>query len=444
METKLTAEALRAQRRTMRSSSAPRRLCGERFLESLHSAKGVLLVAAVAGLLAGCSGTQKVDASNAPAAETAVSVAVANVERRPISRTLTISSELVPYQEIDLYAKESGYLKQLLVDYGTRVKKGQLVAVLEIPELEMQLQQDAAAIKNQQGLIEQYQHQAERVGAQVNMYELQFKRLKSVADAKPGMVAQQEVDDADDKYLAAQAQLEAAKSSVASAQSELAAAQAREQRDRVLYDYSKIYAPFTGVITQRYANEGTLVQAGTSSSTNVLPIAKLSQDDLFRLVIPVPESYVKYIHVGDPVAVHVSSLDRNFPGTVKRFSTDVNQSTRTMHTEVDVPNQNGVLMPGLYADATITLEKKNNALCVPLQAVNQGGNADTVDVVTPQNRIEVRPVQLGLESANWAEVVSGLSGGEKVVVSDRASLKAGNPVTPRPAELSEFQSNQNP
>lgn len=396
-----------------------------------------------AALLTGCSGTQPVNASNAPATETAVTVAVANVERRPISRTLTISSELVPYQEIDLYAKESGYLKQLLVDYGTRVKKGQLVAELEIPELQMQLQQDAAAIKNQQGLIDQFQHQAERVGAQVNMYELQFKRLKSVADAKKGMVAQQEVDDADDKYLAAQAQFEAAKSSVASAQSELAAAQAREQRDRVLFDYSRIYAPFSGIITQRYANEGTLVQAGTSSSTNVLPIAKLSQDDLFRLVIPVPESYVRYIHVGDPVAVHVSSLDRNFPGTVTRFSTDVNQSTRTMHTEVNVPNPKGVLMPGLYADATITLEKKNDALSVPLQAVNQGTNGATVDVVTPENRIEVRPVQLGLESADWAQVVSGLNGGEKVVVSDRSALKQGNPVTPHPAEMSEYQSNQN-
>ena len=404
----------------------------------------LLLLATAAGLFSGCSDTQKVNASNPPPGETAVTVAVANVERRPISRTLTIASELVPYQEIDLYAKESGYLKQLLVDYGTRVKKGQLVAELEIPELQMQLQQDAAAIKNQQGLIDQYRHQVERVGAQVNMYELQFKRLKSVSDAKPGMVAQQEVDDADDKYLAAQAQLEAAKSSVASAQSELAAAQAREQRDRVLYDYSKIYAPFAGIITQRYANEGTLVQAGTNSSNNVLPIAKLSQDDLFRLVIPVPESYVKYIRVGDPVAVHVSSLDRNFPGTVKRFSTDVNQSTRTMHTEVDVPNPNGALMPGLYADATITLEKKNDALSVPLQAVNQSANGGTVDVVTPQNRIEVRPIQLGLESASWAQVLSGLSDGEKVVVSDRASLKPGNPVIPHPAEMSEYQSNQNP
>lgn len=400
-----------------------------------HLAAAALFSAAA---FVGCSGGQKVAASGAEPAVPAVSVGTAAVVRQSIVRQITISSELVPYQEIDLYAKESGYLKQLLVDYGTRVKKDQLVAVLEIPELQMQLDQDAAAIKNQTDLIHQYQHQVERVDAQVNMYELQFKRLKGVSDSKPGMVAQQEVDDADDKYLGAQAQQEAAKSSVASAQSELAGAQAREQRDRVLFNYRNIYAPFAGVITQRYANEGTLVQAGTSSSTNVLPIAKLSEDDLFRLVIPVPESYVKYIHVGDPVSVHVSSLDRTLPGTVKRFSVDVTEDTRTMHTEVDVPNPGHILMPGLYADATITLEKKNNALAVPLQAINHEATRDTVYVVGPGNRIDIRPVKLGLQSASWAEVASGLNLGDAVVVSDRAALKAGALVQPHKVET-EYQ-----
>jgi RND family efflux transporter MFP subunit len=385
---------------------------------------------AALAVLTGCSGGQQVAASGQPAMETAVSVGVAAVTRRTIVRQITISSELVPYQQIDLYAKESGYLKQLLVDYGTRVKKGQLVAVLEIPELEMQLQQDAAAIKNERDLITQYQHQVERVAAQVNMYELQYKRLKGVADSEKGLVAQQEVDDADDKYLAAEAQLEAAKSSVASAQSELAAAEAREQHDQVLFDYRKVYAPFDGVVTQRYANEGTLVQAGTSSSTNVLPIAQLSEDDKFRLVIPVPESYVKYIRIGDPVSVHVSSLDRNFPGKIVRFSTDVTEDTRTMHTEVDVPNPTHVLIPGMYADATVTLERKNDALSVPLQAITEQPGENTVFVVNPDNKIEIRPVQVGLESANSVEIASGLREGEKVVVSDRASLKAGTLVQP--------------
>ena len=407
----------------------------------LNTHRQILRAAATllsAAFLVGCSGP-KVNVSEASSAPAAVPVGVAPVARRPILRQLTVSSELVPFQEIDIYAKESGYIKELLVDYGTRVEKGQLLAVLEIPELQMQLDQDAAAIKNQQDVVQQTEHQIARVEALVKDYQLQFTRIKGVSDSKKGMVAQQEVDDAEGKYMSADAQLEAAKSAMQSARSELAGAQAKEQRDRVMFDYSKIYAPFSGVITQRFANFGTLVQAGTSSSTNVLPIARLSEEDVFRLVIPVPESYVKFIHIGDPVDVRVSSLDRHFPGTVKRFSVDIALDTRTMHTEVEVLNPNRLLIPGAYADATITLERKSNALSVPLQAINHDANGNTVFVVTPNNTIAIRPIQLGLQSADWAEVASGLNEGDKVVVSDRAALKAGAPVQPHVVETTEYK-----
>jgi RND family efflux transporter MFP subunit len=389
-------------------------------------------------MLAGCS-RQSVSAGNSQPPSETVTVGVASVARKPIVRQITVSSELVPFQEIDVFAKESGYIKQLLVDYGDRVKEGQLLAVLEIPELQMQLQQDAAAIKDQEDVVRQAQHQVDRVEAQVKVYHLQFTRLKGVADSKPGLVAQQEVDDAEGKDLAAQAQLEAAKSVWQSAKSELVATQAKEQHDHILFDYSNIYAPFTGVVTQRYANYGTLVQAGTSSSTNVLPIVKLSQEDLFRLVIPVPESYVRFIHVGDPVDVGVPSLDRHFPGKVTRFSVDVTEDTRTMHTEVDVPNPAHVLIPGIYADATITLQREDHALTVPLQAVNHEPDKTTVYVVTPDNKIEDRPVRLGLQSANDAQVLEGLKEGDKVVVSDRSALKPGQSVQPHIVEMVEYQ-----
>ena len=126
----------------------------------------------------------------------------------------------------------------------------------------------------------------------------------------------------------------------------------------MLFDYSKITAPFAGVVTQRFANLGTLMQAGTSSSTQAMPLVRLSEDDLFRLVIPVPESYVQYIHLGDPVSVNVPSLNRTFPGKVARFSVDVREDTRTMHTEVDVLNPDRVLLPGLYAEATSRWNRK--------------------------------------------------------------------------------------
>jgi RND family efflux transporter MFP subunit len=280
-----------------------------------------------------------------------------------------------------------------------------------------------------------------RMQAQQKVLQLQFERLNSVANAKPGLVAQQEVDDSQGKALASSAQVEAAKSNLQSAESVLAAAEAKREHDQALFDYSKITAPFTGVVTQRYANLGTLMQAGTSS-TQALPLVKLSEDDLFRLVIPVPESYVHFVRLGDTVSVNVPSLNRTFPGKVARFSVDVRQDTRTMHTEVDVANPGRILLPGLYAEATLTLEKKDNAVAVPLQAVDQEDNRATVYIIDAANKIEVRPIVLGIQTPTDAEVVSGLQAGELVVISDRSGLKAGQPAQAKITDLMQYRSTE--
>jgi RND family efflux transporter MFP subunit len=361
-----------------------------------------------------------------------------------VGRTLTVSSELVPFQEIDVFAKESGFVKDLNVDYGSRVQKDQVLATLEIPELQLQVKEDDAAVKNAEAQIPHAQEELNRVQAQQKVLQLQYDRLNGVSQAKPGLVAQQEVDDSQGKALASAAQVEAAKSNLQSAESVLAAAEAKREHDQALFDYAKITAPFAGVVTQRFANLGTLMQAGTSSSTQAQPLVRLSQDDLYRLVIPVPESYVKFIHLGDSVNVNVPSLSRTFPGKVARFSVDVREDTRTMHTEVDVPNPNRILLPGLYAEATITLEKKDDAIAVPLQAVDQDNNKTTVDVVDSSGKIERRPIVLGIQTATDAEVLSGLQEGESVVVSDRSGLKAGQIVQTKMINLMQYQSSEEP
>jgi RND family efflux transporter MFP subunit len=402
-------------------------------------------VAILACILASCGSNGKVQAKNGAASgdDSGVSVGVISVGRKTLERRLALSSELVPFQEIDVYAKESGFVKDLNVDYGTHVRKGQLMATLEIPELQSQLKQDDAAIRNASDQITHAQNEVSRVEAQHKVMQLQFNRLDGVARSKPGLVAQQEVDDAEGKALASAAQIEAAQSNLESARSKLSEAEAKREHDQVLFDYTKITAPFEGVVTQRFANQGTLMQAGTNSSTQAMPLVRLSQDDLFRLVIPVPESYVHYIHTGDPVSVLVPSLNRRFPGKVARFSVDVREDTRTMHTEVDVPNPGRLMLPGLYAEATITLERKENSLAVPIQAVNQGEH-NTVYVVTPSNQIEVRPVTLGIQTDTDAEIVSGLKEGESIVVSDRSGLKAGQVVEAKPIELVGYPGQENP
>jgi RND family efflux transporter MFP subunit len=401
----------------------------------------VLCPAAAALLLASCSGARNVEAKNpgeASAPPSNVTVGVVKIGRKQMGRTLSLSSELVPFQEIDVYAKESGYVKELNVDYGSRVQANQVLATLEIPELQSQLKQDDAAIKSATDQITYAKNLVSRAEAQHKVLQLQFGRLDSVSKSKAGLVAQQEVDDSEGRALASAAQVEAARSNLQTAESQLAAAQAKREHDQVLADYAKITAPFAGTITQRFANLGTLVQAGTNSSTQAMPLVRLSQDDLFRLVIPVPETYVRFIHIGDPVSVMVPSLNRTFPGKVARFSVDVREDTRTMHTEVDVPNTNRVLLPGLYAQATINLEHRADALALPLQALNQENGETSVYVVNSSNAIERRRVEIGIQTDTDAEIISGLTEGEMVVVSDRSSLKPGQPVRPQMVDLVQY------
>jgi len=400
-------------------------------------------VVALSGVaLSSCGRGGKVNAAGSAGAFDDVTVGVAKVTRKSLDRKLTVSSELVPFQEIDVYAKESGYIKTLNVDYGTHVKAGQVMAVLEIPELQLQLAEDDAAIRNARDQVTLAQHELSRVQANREVLHLQYDRLNSVAKSKPGLVAQQEVDDAQGKDLAAEAQVEGSKSHLQGAESQQEVAQAKRAHDQALFDYSNITAPFAGVITRRYANLGALMQAGTNSSTQAMPLVRLSQVDRFRLVIPVPEAYVRYIHEGDAVQVIVPSLNRTLPGKVARFSQDVKEDTRTMHTEVDVPNLNGMLVQGLYAEATITLETKHNVLSAPLQAVSRNGDQTTVYVVDRANKLDNRPVVLGIQTSSDAEVVSGLEEGDLVVVSDRSSLKSGEEVRPKIVELVNYQNQE--
>jgi RND family efflux transporter MFP subunit len=366
-------------------------------------------------------------------------VGVTKVARKTLQRTITLSAELVPFQEIDVYAKESGYVKKLYVDYGSRVKEGQLMAILEIPELEAQLQEDRGDVTNATDEVARAQHMLKRYQAMYKAIHLEYTRLNGVFESKPGLVAQQEVDDAQGKDLAAASQVDAGQAAFEAAQGKLAASQSKLVHDQALFAYSRITAPFAGVVTERYANFGTLMQAGIGSSTQALPLVRLSQDNLFRLVIPVPESDVSYIRVGDPVEVRVPSLNRVVPGKVARFSVDVREDTRTMHTEVDVPNADRILIPGVYAEATLALEKKTNVNVLPLEAVTIIGAQGSVDIVDNANEIENRKVTLGMRTPTEIEIESGVQEGDQVVTSDRSQLKIGQKVQPQVAEGVENQ-----
>jgi RND family efflux transporter MFP subunit len=266
---------------------------------------------------------------------------------------------------------------------------------------------------------------------------LTYTRLADVQKSRPELVAQQEIDVAQGKDLEADADVSAQKAALAAAEQALLAAKAALGKDQALFDYTRMTAPFDGVVTQIYAYTGALLPAGTSSNKGDSALCRLSQNDHLRLVIPVPERAVADIHTGQAVAVNVSGLNKAFEGKIVRFSDQIDTTTRTMHTEVDVPNPKYELVPGMYASAKIPLHSASNVLIVPVQAVQAAGEGKgTVLVVDRSNRIEKRTVTLGMQSATSDEILSGLQENETVIFGPQGQYQAQQIVSPKLVEPS--------
>uniref|UniRef100_Q01PE3 Efflux transporter, RND family, MFP subunit n=1 Tax=Solibacter usitatus (strain Ellin6076) TaxID=234267 RepID=Q01PE3_SOLUE len=403
----------------------------------------LLFIAASACLTSGCSKHEPVQASDTKPADVPT-VAVAKAATEDLSHGLVLTAEFKPFQEVDVMAKVAGFIKVISVDVGDRVQKGQLLATLEIPEMADDLKRADAATVRAKAEVTRAQDEQRRAESAHDMAHLSFQRLSAVAQKKPGLVAQQDIDEAHSRDLVAEAQLAGAKSALAAAQEQVNVNNADTQKVKTLMEYTRVTAPFAGVITRRYADTGSMIQAGTASQTQAMPVVKLSENSKLRLILPVPESAVPTVHIGQKVEVRVPSLNRSFPGTVARFSDKVSMATRTMDTEVDVLNPSLVLVPGMYAEVNLTLASHNKVLAIPVMAVDldtaeaRSGAAPTgqVLIVTPNNRVEKRKVTLGIESSNSVEVQSGLNEGDSVVLSGRASLQAGQEVRPKVTAMS--------
>lgn len=397
------------------------------------------LLMAVLSVTASCSHQEADRAEAAERSGKAVNVAVTKVARADLSQGLRVAAEFRPFQEIDVHAKVAGYVKQIYVDVGDRVKKGQTLAVLEVPELLDELNQVAASVRQSEQQVDQARHELKRAQVDYTVANLTYTRLEGVMKTRPGLIAQQDLDDAQGKDQAAEAGVEAAKASLAAAQEHLHAATANRERVQALFDYTRITAPFDGVVTWRYADTGAMVAAGASSERQALPVVKLSQNGLLRLDIPVPETNVPVVRLGKKVSVEVQALNKTFEGTVARFADKVDDATRTMITEVDVPNPNLEIVPGMYAYVSFPVMEKRSALAVPIQAVSREGNKAVAYRVNRDNRIEVLPVTLGIETRSRIEILSGLSEGDRVVVGNTSQLRQDQVVAPKIVELSDVE-----
>ena len=368
----------------------------------------------------------------APAA-TPKSAAVVGVVRGSLANSLTIAGQFQPYQEVDLHAKVSGYIRWIKVDIGDRVRQGEVLAELEVPELQDQLQGAQAEVRHTQSEIERAQSEVTSAASTHAALHAAYTRLLEASKERPGLIAEQELDDARAKDQESDAQIGVAKASLDAMQQQLGVSRADSHRIQTLTNYEQIISPFNGVVTMRYADTGSLIQSGTSSNTQSMPVVRVAQSDLLRLRMPVPESDVPYIHSGGDVQVKVNATGNVFSGKIVRFARALDSDTRTMLTEVDVPNADLKLSPGMYAETIIQLEQRGDAVFVPAQAVVQSGDQAFVLVVDGSNRVEKRTVALGIQTANRIEITSGLRVGEKVIASGQAKYQPGETVTPHPA-----------
>ena len=357
--------------------------------------------------------------------------AIAVVQRRPIENALTLSGEFRPYQQVDVHAKVAGYIQRIYVDVGDHVAAGQVLAILEVPELSAQVAGAKADIQRYQDAIRKAESEIKRAESSHSAYHAAFTRLKQASEARPGLIAEQELDDSQAKDQETEAQIESARAARSESQSQLAVAQADLERLSALEAYAHITAPFAGVITKRYADTGALIQAGTASETQSMPVVQLSEWSQLRLVVPVPESAVAQLADGSTVQVHVSAVGRIFEGHVARFADSLNEDTRTMHTEIDVANPDGTLKDGMYAEAKIILKQRSDALTVPIQALERNAAGATVLIVNSHGEVEKRQVKLGVEGSDRVEVTSGLVENDRVIIGNRSEFHPGERVQPK-------------
>ena len=385
-------------------------------------------------ILASCAaGCRHQDESEA-AVQAAPSAVVAVAVRSPLKNTLNVAGEFLPMQEVELHAKVAGYIRRINVDIGDNVKAGQVLATLDIPELTAQVEGADAGVRQTQDEIARAKSEIQRAEASYGAFHSASTRLQQASDARPGLIAQQELDDALAKDREAAAQVDSAKSALSATEQRLGVSQAGKRQYSAMADYSRIVAPFSGVVTWRYADMGALIQAGTSNAGS-MPVVKVAQVNVLRLRIPVPEALASFVRVGDPATIHVQALGKTFSRNVTRTTRSLDSSTRTMQAEIDVPNEDGQLNPGMYADVSLNIRSSGDALSVPVNAVDRSTSQPFVLVVNGSGRVEHHPVQLGISTADRVEITHGIRVGDSVIVANLSSFSDGQLVTPMHSAL---------
>jgi len=369
-------------------------------------------------LACGCNKPSAAEAPKPAAPPGTMEVAVTQVKRGPITRSINLPATIRARQQVTLYAKVAGYLKSIRVDRGDSVKEGDLIAEVEAPELKAELEQTVASERRSQAEINRAQATYEEA-------HQAYTRLSSVSQTQHGLIAAQDLDEAKMRDHSAEATL-------AAAREQALVAQAAVNRLKSLLDYARVLAPFSGVITKRWVDLGALIPAATgSSSPQSAAVVTLMDFSTVRVEAYVPEPETPLIQNGLAAEVKVEELaGKSFTGTVTRFAHALEEATKTMATEIDIANPEGTLRPGMFATVKLAVERKADVLLVPVEALVVEKTTTAVFTVVDGKAKKI-PVKPGFQDGKFAEIFDGPVLGATVIMPGKVPLSDGQPVKAR-------------
>lgn len=329
--------------------------------------------------------------------ETIPTVAVVHPQMEKPDEDLVLPGSLLAYEESPIYARTSGYLVKWYKDIGSRVKEGELLAKIDTPEVDQELNQSKAA--------------RQQIVAQLELAKISADRWENLR--KTDSVSAQEADQQTSGYKQAQANL--------------AASDANVRRLEQLEGFKEVYAPFSGVLTRRNVDPGALINAGAQA--NGRELFDLAKIDPLRVYINVPQLYAPYIKVGAKTFITLQELPgQKFSAKVARTADSIDQSTRTLLTEVDVPNPDGRLLPGSLGQVHFSVGYGVDKVTVPVNAMLFRAQGAQVAVVGPDNKIQLRPINIGRDYGTSLEVLGGVTPSDQIVINPADSLENGQQV----------------
>ncbi len=409
----------------------------------------IISVAAIASIVymagatpdgqAGNNDKSKPAAAQATSAQSS-SVLVTQAKRQPLTRTLRMPATLLADEQVDLFSKTSGYLASINVDIGDRVSKGDVLAVVDVPEMvddlrqaEAMLEATKAKVKQAQAVTETARAEVGRCHAEYQLEALNIQRKKELR--KANAIPEQELDEAKSKFSIAEARGRIAQAGVTSgeadvmvAEAEVIQAAATMGRIKTLMNYATIRAPFDGVVTRRLVDHGDFVRSAADGASS--PMFTVAKVDRIRISLEIPESDVPDVRIGTEVVIEIKALrDKPIQATITRTAYALDPSTRTMRAEVDLDNQNMKLLPGMYAQVDIKLESMESALVIPSKAIRVRGTELSV-LVASNNIVKKMPIEIGYDDGIVAEIVGGLVGDELIITSATSAISPGVAVNP--------------